>query len=178
MSHEESYFDSIINFFGGERMKKVLLFVAIAMFMIVPMSFAKTAISEKDLGAVTAQEGVTINFDCFTVGAITIDVQSWGDSDGCATCGGFSSTGWVGASVTMSTDFVDIAGNLTIDVGTSDSTTALIVGLPTLNLAGSMTQVVKLASDAQLTTNTGVLGTSFMSGLSVSPTGYLIIYAH
>jgi len=48
-------------------MKKVLLFLAIAMFMIVPMSFAKTAITEKDLGDVTAQEGVTINFDCFTV---------------------------------------------------------------------------------------------------------------
>jgi len=80
--------------------------------------------------------------------------------------------------VTMSSDFVTLSGNLTIDVGTSGTRTALIVGLPTLNLQGSMTQVVKLASNPQLTTNTGVLGTSFMSGLSVSPTGYLIIYAH
>lgn len=159
-------------------MKKVLLFAIIAMFLMVPLSFAKTAISEKDLGDVTAQEGVTINFDCFTVGAISIAVQSWGDSDGCATCGGYGSTGWVGASINMSTNFVKIAGNLTIDVGTSGTRTALIIGLPTLNLAGSMTQVVKLSNSADLSTNVGTLGTAYMSGLSVSPKGYLVIYAH
>jgi hypothetical protein len=64
-------------------MKKVLLFAIIAMFMMVPMSFAKAPITDSDLSSVTAQEGVTINFDCFTVGAITIAAQSWGDSDGC-----------------------------------------------------------------------------------------------
>lgn len=162
---------------GGEKMKKVLLFVVIAMFMMVPLSFAKTAISEKDLGDVTAQEGVTINFDCFTVGAISIAVQSWGDADGCSSCGGYSSAGWVGASVDMSTDFISLAGDLTIDVGTSGAQTALIIGLPTLNLAGSMTQVVKLGSLANLS-GAGVLGTSYMEGVSVSPSGYLVIHAH
>jgi len=159
-------------------MKKVLLFAVIAMFLMVPMSFAKTAISEQDLGNVTAQEGVTINFDCFTVGAITIDVQSWGDADGCATCGGYSASGWVGASVEMSTSFVQITGDLTIDVGSSGTQTALVIGLPSLNLAGEMTQVVTLAASPDLLTNAQVLGTSYMSGLSVSPTGYLIIHAH
>lgn len=159
-------------------MKKVLLFVVIAMFLMVPMSFAKTAITEQDLGNVTAQEGVTINFDCFTVGAITIEVQSWGDSDGCASCGGYTGSGWVGASVNMSTDFVTLAGDLTIDVGTSGTQTALLIGLPTLNLAGSITQVVKLSNSPDLSTNVGVLGTSYMSGLSVNPTGYLVIHAH
>ena len=159
-------------------MKKVLLFAVIAMFLMVPMSFAKTAITEQDLGNVTAQEGVTINFDCFTVGAISIDVQSWGDSNGCTTCGGYTASGWVGASVDMSSDFVTITGDLTIDVGTSGTQTALIIGLPTLNLAGSITQVVTLSSSPDLTTNPGVLGTSYMSGLSVSPTGALIIHAH
>ncbi len=145
---------------------------------MVPMSFAKTAITESDLAAVTAQEGVTINFDCFTVGAISIDVQSWGDSDGCTTCGGFTSTGWVGAEIDMSSDFVTISGDMTIDVGTnSGGVTALAIGLPTLNLVGSMTQVVKLANNAQLTGGS-VLGTAYMSGLSVSPSGVLIIHAH
>ena len=145
---------------------------------MVPMSFAKTAITESDLAAVTAQEGVTINFDCFTVGAISIDVQSWGDSDGCTTCGGFTSTGWVGAEIDMSSDFVTISGDMTIDVGTnSGGVTALAIGLPTLNLVGSMTQVVKLANNAQLTSGS-VLGTAYMSGLSVSPSGVLIIHAH
>ena len=159
-------------------MKKVLLFAVVAMFLMVPMSFAKTAISESDLAAVTAQEGVTINFDCFTVGAISIDVQSWGDSDGCAGCGGYSAAGWVGATIDMSTDFVGIEGNLTIDVGTSGAQTALVIGLPTLNLAGYMTQIVKLSSDQDLDVNSGVLGTAYMSGLSVSPSGKLIIHAH
>ena len=159
-------------------MKKVLLFAVLAMFLMVPMSFAKTAITESDLAAVTAQEGVTINFDCFTVGAISIDVQSWGDSDGCTTCGGYTSSGWVGAEIDMSSDFVNISGDMTIDVGTNaGGVTALAIGLPTLNLAGSMTQVVKLANNPQLTGG-GVLGTAYMSGLSVSPSGVLIIHAH
>ncbi|HNY49885.1 MAG TPA: hypothetical protein PKI91_04915 [Smithella sp.] len=154
------------------------MFAVLAMFLMVPMSFAKTAITESDLAAVTAQEGVTINFDCFTVGAISIDVQSWGDSDGCTTCGGFTSTGWVGAEIDMSSDFVTISGDMTIDVGTnSGGVTALAIGLPTLNLVGSMTQVVKLANNAQLTGGS-VLGTAYMSGLSVSPSGVLIIHAH
>ncbi|MDM7986888.1 MAG: hypothetical protein QUS13_06125 [Smithella sp.] len=154
------------------------MFAVLAMFLMVPMSFAKTAITESDLAAVTAQEGVTINFDCFTVGAISIDVQSWGDSDGCTTCGGFTSTGWVGAEIDMSSDFVTISGDMTIDVGTnSGGVTALAIGLPTLNLAGSMTQIVKLANNAQLTGGS-VLGTAYMSGLSVSPSGVLIIHAH
>jgi len=160
-------------------MKKVLLFVVLAMFLMVPMSFAKTAITESDLAAVTAQEGVTINFDCFTVGAIKIDVQSWGDSDGCTTCGGYTGTGWVGASIDMSSDFVTISGDMTIDVGTNTGdVTALAIGLPTLNLKGSMTQVVKLANTKDLLTSPGVLGTAYMSGLSVSPSGVLIIHAH
>ena len=160
-------------------MKKVLLFAVLAMFLMVPMSFAKTAITESDLAAVTAQEGVTIDFSCFTVGAISIDVQSWGDADGCATCGGYTDAGWVGASIEMSSDFVQIGGEMTIDVGTNAAgVTALAIGLPTLNLAGSMTQVIKLSSAADLGTNALTLGTAYMEGLSVSPTGQLIIHAH
>jgi len=166
-------------FFGGENMKKVLLFLVIVMFMMVPMSFAKTAISEKDLNEVTAQEGVTINFNCFTVGAITIAVQSWGDSDGCTSCGGFTGQGWVGASVNMSSNFVGITGDMTIDVGSSGTRTALIIGLPSLNLAGTLTQVIKLSNTAALNgVGAGTLGTSFMSGVSISPSGQLIIFAH
>ena len=158
-------------------MKKVLLLTIVAFLMMVPMSFAKTAISDSDLADVTAQEGVTINFDCFTVGAITIAAQSWGDADGCTTCGGYTAAGWVGASVTMSSNFVRISGNMTIDVGTSGTRTALVIGLPTLNLAGSMTQVVKLGTAANLSGGS-VLGTSYMSGVSVNPSGQLIIFAH
>ena len=177
MFERKVLFKGMTKFLGGEKMKKVLLFAVLAMFLMVPMSFAKTAISESDLAAVTAQEGVTINFDCFTVGSISIDVQSWGDADGCATCGGYTAAGWVGATIDMSTDFVNIKGNLTIDVGNDGTNTALIIGLPTLNLDGSMTQVVKLGTAADLT-GAAVMGTAYMSGLSVSPSGKLVIHAH
>ena len=161
-------------------MKKVLLFVVIAMFMMVPLAFAKTAITEKDLGDVTAQEGVTIDFSCFTLGSINIAVQGWGDSDGCTTCGaGYTAAGWVGNSLNTSTNFLTIGGSMTIDVGTSGARTALVIGLPTISMTGSMTQVVKLANGtAGLAGTTQVLGTSYMSGVSLSPTGNLIIYAH
>ena len=177
MFERKVLFKGMTKFLGGEKMKKVLLFAVLAMFLMVPMSFAKTAISESDLAAVTAQEGVTINFDCFTVGAIHIAVQSWGDSNGCATCGGYTAPGWVGATIDMSDDFVNIEGNLTIDVGTSGTQTALIIGLPTLNLTGEMTQIVKLGSSANLS-GAAVMGTAYMSGLSVSPSGKLVIHAH
>ena len=177
MFERKVLFKGMTKFLGGEKMKKVLLFAVLAMFLMVPMSFAKTAISESDLAAVTAQEGVTINFDCFTVGSISIDVQSWGDADGCATCGGYTAAGWVGATIDMSTDFVNIKGNLTIDVGNDGTKTALIIGLPTLNLDGSMTQVVKLGTAENLS-GAAVMGTAYMSGLSVSPSGKLVIHAH
>ena len=162
-------------------MRKIFtsLIVLLVMMMLPLVSFAKVAISEKDLNDITAQEGVTINFGCFTLGAITIAVSSWGDSDGCSTCGGYSSAGWIGASISMSSNFVGISGNMTIDVGSSGTRTALIIGLPGLSLAGSMSQVVELASNNQLTANpNGVLGTSYMSGVQLSPSGYLTIFAH
>jgi hypothetical protein len=162
-------------------MKKVVLFAIIAMFLMVPLSFAKTAITEKDLADVTAQEGVTINFSCFTLGAIKIDVQAWGDSDGCSACasGVYTNAGWVGASITLASNFVTLGGNMTIDVGSSGTKTALVIGLPSLTLGGDMTQIVKLGTAAgNMATSTQVLGTSYMSGLSMSPSGYLIITAH
>ena len=177
MFERKVLFKGMTKFLGGEKMKKVLLFAVLAMFLMVPMSFAKTAISESDLAAVTAQEGVTINFDCFTVGSISIAVQSWGDSNGCSTCGGYTAEGWVGAKIDMSDNFVTLTGDMTIDVGTSGTQTALIIGLPTLDLAGSMTQTVKLGTAANLS-GAAVMGTAYMEGLSVSPTGKLIIYAH
>nr|HPK22309.1 hypothetical protein [Smithella sp.] len=111
------------------------------------------------------------------VGSISIAVQSWGDSDGCSSCGDYTNAGWVGASINMSTNFVNIEGDLTIDVGNDGTNTALIIGLPTLKLDGSMTQVVKLGTAEDLT-GAAVMGTAYMSGLSVSPSGQLVIHAH
>ncbi len=159
-------------------MKKVLLLAVLAVFVMVPFtSFAKSAITEGDLAAITAQEGVTIDFSSFTVGAITIDVQGWGDGDGFT---GYTGDGWVGATdINLASDFITITGEMTIDVGTSGAVTALGIGLPGLNFSGDMYQTIRLAdSAANLATSTQILGTAYMSGLSVSPSGTLIIKAH
>lgn len=163
-------------------MKKVLLFAVIAMFLMVPMSFAKQAISDSDLAGVTAQEGVTINFDGFAIENIQIDYQGWGDSDGFGAT--YTDAGWVGASIatTSAGDFVSLSGDLTIDVGNDGAgTTALQIGLPGVSVDGAMTQVVWLAADnagVPDTANLEVMGTAYMSGITLDTSGVLVITAH
>src|SRR5512136_1172054 len=100
-----------------KKMKKILSLSIMIFFLMVSMSFAKTAISDSDLEGVTAQEGVTISFACFTLGSINIAVQGWGDSDGCTSgCGGYTAAGWVGNSLNTSANFLSITGTMTIDV--------------------------------------------------------------
>lgn len=161
---------------GGSSMKRILLLTVIAVFVMMPFaSFAKTAISDSELGAVTAQTGVTIDFNSFQLGSISIGTISWGDT-------GFGSTytgaGWVGQSVDLSTNAINITGTMDIDVGTNAGTTAIGIKLPTINVSGNVEMVVKLAADKTLTANALVLGTSYMSQISINPSGTLVIYAH
>jgi len=153
-------------------MKKVLLLAVLAMFVMVPFtSFAKSAITDSDLQAITAQEGVTIDMSHLTVN-VSMTEQAWGDGDGFT---GYASAGWVGATnVTIPT--IGFSGDLTIDVGTSGGTTALKVGLPSLTLSGDVYQTLALGTSE--TTLTQVLGTSYMSGVNVTTAGYLVIKNH
>ncbi|MCX5848817.1 MAG: hypothetical protein NTW65_05165 [Deltaproteobacteria bacterium] len=154
------------------------MFAVLAAFVMLPFtSFAKAPISESEMAGITAQVGVTINFDQFSLGAVKIDAQSWGDSDGFTGTAGYTAAGWVGATIDSTTNFVTISGDLTIDVGSSGTVTAIGIGLPTIALAGSMTQVLKLSQSDNLA-SAGILGTSFMSGVSLTPKGTLIIHAH
>lgn len=169
-------------------MKKVLLFAVIAMFLMVPMSFAKQAISDSDLAGVTAQEGVTINFDDFVITDVQVNVQGWGDADGFGAT--YSEAGWVGVSIatTSAGNFVSLNGDLTIDVGSDGlGTTALQIGLPSVSIDGAMTQVIALGdSIADLTATLDdptvagaqVLGTAYMSGITLGTSGVLVITAH
>ncbi|GAB6267605.1 MAG: hypothetical protein STSR0002_03450 [Smithella sp.] len=157
-------------------MKKILLLTVIAVFVMMPFaSFAKTAITDSELGSVTAQTGVTIDFSQFALGTITISTISWGDDNGFTN---YANAGWVGASVNLSNNAVNISGTMDIDVGTNAGTTAIGIKLPTINVSGSIEAVVKLAADKTLAPNAGTLGTAFISGLSVNPSGTLAIYAH
>ena len=164
-------------------MKKVLVLAIIALFVMVPFaSFAKTAVSDSDLGAVTAQEGVTIEFNGLAISSVNIDVQSWGDADGFSS---YLGAGFVGAAINMTGNVVSLSGNMTIDVGTNATNggTAVKIGLPTVGIGAgnplNITQVIKLASDKTLTASgVSTLGTMYMGGLTATVTGGLTIKAH
>jgi hypothetical protein len=155
-------------------MKKVLLLAVLAMFVMVPFtSFAKSAITDSDLQAITAQEGVTVDMSGLTV-TVSMAEQAWGDGDGFGAT--YTKAGWVGATdVTIPT--IGFTGELTIDVGTdAGGTTAIKVGLPSLVLNGDVYQTVALGDSEK--TLTQVLGTSYMHNVNVSTSGSLVITAH
>ena len=119
-------------------MKKILACLTVSLFfvMIPLMSSAKKPLTENEMDATTAQEGVSINFggatyndSHFVVGINPPDVQSWGEADGCSTCGGYTSSGWVGMrDMTMHPSTAIVLYNtMTIDVGTSGGVTKTLV---------------------------------------------------
>jgi hypothetical protein len=58
-------------------MKKTIILVLIAVFVIIPLaSFAKTAMSDSELGTVTGKAGVSINFDITIIS--NISSTGWG----------------------------------------------------------------------------------------------------
>jgi hypothetical protein len=159
-------------------MKKFILIVIALVVMMPCASFAKTAITESDLAAVTAQEGVTITFSNLAISNVALAIQSWGDADGFSS---YLSSGWVGATIAMTGNVLSMAGTMTIDVGTSGGTkTGVSIGLPTLNIGNATFQIDQkvMLSTAKQMTGTQVLGTSYMSGLTATVTGGVIITAH
>jgi hypothetical protein len=176
----KDYYPGTTKKLGGEKMKKILVLAVIALFVMMPFaSFAKTAVSDSDLGAVTAQTGVSIDFTNLSVTGVTMDVQSWGDNDGFS---GYASAGWTGANMALVGSVVALSGTMNIDVGTSGTQTRLKIDLPTVSIGGSgglnVDQIQKLAADKILSTNAGTLGQSYMGGLKATVSGSLQIYAH
>jgi hypothetical protein len=162
----------------GKVMKKTVFIVAALLVMLPLMSFAKTTISENEMSELTAQEGVTISFTGLSISDVSLSVQSWGDSDGFA---GYLSSGWVGAGITISGDLIALSGEMTIDVGSSGTLTAVQIGLPSVNVGSTnfeVDQIIKLATSKTLGAGAQTLGTSYMSGLTATVTGTLVITAH
>ena len=117
-------------------------------------------------------------------------IQSWGDADGFAQ-GGYTGAGYVGAKglslaagypAAWPTGYLNIlvSGTMSIDVGTSGSETSLIIGVPTINLlpGTAITQPLALGNVKDFSDNQALLGTAYISGISVSPAGSLAIHAH
>ena len=160
-------------------MKKVIFVVILAFVMMPFTSFAKTAVSDSDLSNVTAQSGVTINFQSLSVQNVTMSMQSWGDSDGFT---GYLTAGWVGAAMSLAGNVVGLGGTMNIDVGTeAGGQTRLRIDLPSITIGAgaglNVDQTIKLGSD-KLLGGTQVLGQSYMGGLQATISGTVQIYAH
>jgi hypothetical protein len=113
-------------------MKKILVFAIITLiFVTMPfMSFAKTPISESEMDAVTAQEGVTLDFtDGVYISNPIPGTFSYGDSNGFGTT--YTSAGWFGLrNISVLNDRITLGGLMTIDVGSNAGVTKLQIGLP------------------------------------------------
>lgn len=102
---------------------KRLILLAIAVFwvMIPWVSSAKTVISDGELDAVIAEQGVSINFTALTVGGTTtLTSASWGDSDGFGSGSTYPNSGYAGLNaVAIAGNLSVINGAMNVDVGTS-----------------------------------------------------------
>jgi len=96
-------------------------------------SFAMTTISDSDLNAITAQEGVSIYLNNITLSGINA-TMSWGQSNISSLTGSpivgfaFDQGGFVGA-VVSTTGNITVNGLLTIDVGVNNTVTLEVAWL-------------------------------------------------
>ena len=151
-------------------MKKKLASAIISIFLVLLlplMSFAKTAISEGELDAVTAQEGVTLDFGTYANPSVTVtnfapSLLSYGDSGGFGAT--YTSYGWVG----MNGISIGAASNITlynsmiVDVGSSGTVTKLNIVLPSVRVRPFTTNAgVKLDTANNLSSGNQLLGTLY-----------------
>ncbi len=175
-------------------MKKVLLLAVVALFVMMPLaSFSMTTISDSDLNAITAQEGVSIYLNNITLSGINA-TMSWGQSNLSSITGSpisgfaFDQGGFVGAVVSTSGN-ITVNGLLTIDVGVNNTTTLSNTGIPggialgLTNMAigiGGVQMIVKVGAEKSLTvpTLTMTMGTAYISNVSTTVNGQVLISTH
>lgn len=136
-------------------MKKGLLAVVLAALLVVPVAAlaGMWSITDSEMEDVTGQTGVTIDMSL----QVTNGYIAYGDSDGVATT--YTAAGYftlAGMTVGGATGGAMNLTGLTVDVGSTGTTSALIIGLPTISgqiAFGSM----KLGSTANGGTSLGSL---------------------
>jgi hypothetical protein len=165
-------------------MKKPLMLTIMALLVMLPLVvFAKSAITDKDLDAVTAEAGVTISFTNVSVGGSTaLSSMAWGDPSGFTA---YTGTGYFGMSNwTVTGNLAEIANgqSMTIDIGTSGTITKIQLVYPTISLGGTsgvnMLTYLKTAYDGALTANAAVGGYIDIRGFRTQMSGTLTIFAH
>jgi hypothetical protein len=177
-------------------MKKVLLLAVVALFVMMPLaSFAMTTISDSDLNAITAQEGVSIYLNNITLSGINA-TMSWGQTNMSSVTGSaidpfaFDAGGFVGA-VVSTTGNITVNGLLTIDVGVNNTTTLSTTGIPggialgLTNMAigvGGVQMIVKVGATKDLgfaaPTTAMTMGTAFISNVTTTVNGQVLISTH
>lgn len=148
------------------------------LLMMLPFGLsAKTVISDSDLEAVEAEQGVTITFSNITVGGTAaLSVASWSDGDGFSSYTGSGSLGI--NAVTIGGNLTTINGPAVIDVGTSGSVTMVNVVMPTVTLGTANIDATLKLSDNQNLSGGERLGLLGVRGFSTQMTGNIGVYAH
>jgi hypothetical protein len=162
----------------GEVMKNILMLAIIAIFLMMPLaSFAKTAISESDLDAVTAEAGVSVVFTNLTVGGTTtLTSLSWGDGDGFT---GYTAAGYAGMNAfTVTGNLAVLSGTMNVDIGTSGGSTRVNVLLPTITLGAMNVAATMKLSGASDLSGGNVLGNIKIENFSTTITGTVTLYTH
>ena len=182
-------------------MKKVLLLAVVALFVMMPLaSVSMTTISDSDLNAITAQEGVSIYLNDVTLTGMTM-TMSWGQANLSTNTTNtianfcFDQGGFVGADVTVGA--VSVTGLLTIDVGVNVSTLGkgisqnagsgtfvpggIQLGLTNMAITvNGLQMIVKVGASKELTNvaTTMTMGTAYVSNIATTVNGNIIISTH
>lgn len=170
-------------------MKKVVVCVTVLMFLLMMpfVLFAKTSISESEMSAITAQEGVTINFgsslatSTMTVTNFAPSIVSWGDANGFT---GSTGAGYVGVrGVTINAaSTINMWGSMTIDVGTNAGVTKVRIGSPVILVHPLVTDATVALGTTKDLAGTQVMGTFYNDQFALIVnslgTGSMTIGAH
>jgi hypothetical protein len=175
-------------------MKRILMLAMILAFVMIPVaSFAKKAISDSDLDAITAKAGISIVFTKFSISSLSLSTISWGDSDGIPNGSysdastGYNNAGYLGANgMTIAGDLVELSGVMNIDTGTSGTgvgASRLKIDLPSMTIGGStgmnITGTLTLDSTKTLnSTNASALAAINIKGFQTFVSGSVTIFAH
>ena len=163
-------------------MKRFLILAVIALFIILPAdSFARSAISDKDLDDITAEEGVSINLINVSVGGTsTLTSISWGDTSGFTP--GYTTPGYFGFKNMIITGYLAnvTSGTMNVDIGTGGGQTKIIivstpVTLGVANISGWLMADKQADFMSASSAQGGVIG---VTGFSTVVSGTVMIYAH
>ena len=132
--------------------------------------------SYMDIYATSGDCGVNIFQDINNL-ELAIGYVSYGDTDGFD--GYTDDAGYVGIA-DLELGSIDMSGTVRIDVGTSDDYgTAVCIGLDTLTTsAGPITGFVVLGDAADFSGTKGILGEIYISEISQTVDGSVLIFAH